>query len=146
MAAITGLVAKENVVATLGTLAATLGAAAIATEADGGVQAVSAMIQNTGIGIPALLSFIAFNMTTIPCFAAVAAARGESPDKKTFRNTMFFWLLTSFIVASAIYVIGSWWWTVFIYLALAVALFFIIRTYGKKKDAKKKGGTEGANY
>ncbi|MBQ3219040.1 MAG: ferrous iron transporter B, partial [Clostridia bacterium] len=77
VAAITGLIAKENVVSTLGTLAACIAGVIMDVEADGGVGAVSLMIASTGITFPALLSFIAFNMTTIPCFAAVAAARGE---------------------------------------------------------------------
>jgi ferrous iron transport protein B len=77
VAAITGLIAKENVISTFGTLAACIVGSIIDVELDGGVGAVSQLISQTGITIPALLSFIAFNMTTIPCFAAVAAAKGE---------------------------------------------------------------------
>ena len=40
----------------------------------GTTSAVQAMILATNISIPALISFIAFNMTTIPCFAAVGTA------------------------------------------------------------------------
>ena len=40
-----------------------------------GVDAIQALIGATGVGIPALISFIAFNLLTIPCFAAVATAR-----------------------------------------------------------------------
>ncbi|MBE7089691.1 MAG: ferrous iron transporter B [Clostridiales bacterium] len=138
VAAITGLIAKENVVSTLGTLAACLTSVIIDVEADGGVGAVSLMIQGTGITLPALLAFIAFNMTTIPCFAAVAAARGESANKKTFRWTLVFWLATSYIVASGIYLIGSFWWVSFIYLAVAVAVAFIIIAYNKKRFSKVK--------
>lgn len=138
VAAITGLIAKENVVSTLGTLAACLTSVIIDVEADGGVGAVSLMIQGTGITLPALLAFIAFNMTTIPCFAAVAAARGESANKKTFRWTLVFWLATSYIVASGIYLIGSFWWVSFIYLAVAVAVALIIIAYNKKRFSKVK--------
>lgn len=131
VAAITGLIAKENVVSTLGTLAACIGAGIIDVEVDGGIGAVSAMILKTGITLPALLSFIAFNMTTIPCFAAVAAAKGEMPNKKTFSGTIIFWLVTSYIVSSAVYLIGTFWWTSLIYLALAVMVILGIRYYNK---------------
>ena len=136
VAAITGLIAKENVVSTLGTLAACIVSVAIDVEADGGVGAVSAMISATGITLPALLSFIAFNMTTIPCFAAVAAARGETPDKSKFKWTLLFWIITSYVVASAVYLIGTAWWLIFVYAAVAVATVFIIKAYNKKRFSK----------
>jgi len=127
VACITGLIAKENVVSTLGTLAACITSAIIDVELDGGIGAVTAMIAQTGITLPALLAFIAFNMTTIPCFAAVAAAKGEMPNKKTFSWTIVFWLITSFIVSSMVYCVGSWWWTAFIYAgAFALAIVLII--------------------
>ena len=138
VAAITGLIAKENVVSTLGTLAACLTSVIIDVEADGGVGAVSLMIQGTEITLPALLAFIAFNMTTIPCFAAVAAARGESANKKTFKWTLVFWIVTSYVVASGIYLIGSFWWVSFIYVGVAVAVALIIMAYNKKRFSKVK--------
>lgn len=137
VAAITGLIAKENVVSTLGTLAACLIGTIVDVETDGGVGAVGIMIQNTGITLPALLSFIAFNMTTIPCFAAVAAAKGEMSNKKTFRFTLLFWIVTSYIVSSAVYLIGTAWWTSFIYLAVAMVVMLVIRRVNKKKELKE---------
>ena len=133
VAAITGLIAKENVVSTLGTLGACLIGAVVDVEADGGVGAVALMINATGVTLPALLAFIAFNMTTIPCFAAVAAAKGEMADKKKFKWTLVFWLVTSYIVASAVYLIGTAWWTLFIYLAVAVLVGFGVKAYNKKR-------------
>lgn len=126
VAAITGLIAKENVIATLGTLAACIAGSVIDVEIDGGVGAVSAMINATGITVPALLAFIAFNMTTIPCFAAVATAKAELPTKKSFRNTLWFWILASYVVSMAIYVIGSWWWTAFIFAVVFAAVITVI--------------------
>lgn len=138
VAAITGLIAKENVVSTLGTLAACVASVIVDVEADGGVGAVTTMIHETDITLPALLAFIAFNMTTIPCFAAVAAARGESANKKSFNMTLLFWLVTSFIVSSAVYLVGTWWWLIFAYLVVAVVVVFAIRAYNKKRFAKGK--------
>lgn len=133
VAAITGLIAKENVIATFGTLGACLAGAIIDVEADGGIAAVGAMIQGTGIGIPGLIAFIAFNMLTIPCFAAVATARAELPSKKSFRLTLLFWVATSYVVATMVYLIGTWWWTVFIFAAVWAAVITCIVLYNKGK-------------
>ena len=129
--AITGLIAKENVIATFGTLAACLVAGFEGTEE--GVMEVAVMIQATGATIPAMISFIVFNMTTIPCFAAVAAAKGELPTKKKFTATLIFWILTSYIVSSMIYLVGSWWWTVFIFVAVWALVITGIVLYNKGK-------------
>ena len=142
VAAITGLVAKENVIATFGTLASTIAGGYIAT-ADG-IGEVGAMIQNTNIGIPALIAFIAFNMLTIPCFAACATAKAELPKGK-FRWTLLFWLATSYIVSMMIYLIGSWWWTCFIFAVLISAAIFGIVMWNRKHPLSSKGivaGTE----
>lgn len=138
VAAVTGLIAKENVIATFGTLAASLIAIgtisgdpnAILADEDG-IAATVSMIEATGITVPGLLAFIAFNMTTIPCFAAVATAKAET-QKGKFRWTLLFWIAASFVVASLIYVIGSWWWTIFIVLALVAAIVALIVIYNKK--------------
>lgn len=135
VAAITGLVAKENVIATFGSLAAVIAGSLISTE--DGVSEVTAMIQGTGIGIPGLISFIAFNMLTIPCFAACATARAELPKGK-FKWTLLFWLATSYIVSMAIYLIGSWWWTCFIFIAVAAAAVAGIVLWNKKHPLKKE--------
>jgi ferrous iron transport protein B len=130
VAAICGLIAKENVISTFGTLAAVFGAGIISS--DNGVAEVTVMIANTGITIPALISFIAFNMTTIPCFAAVATARAEL-KKGTFKWTLLFWLVTSYIVGTIIYVVGSWWWTAFIALAISIISAIIISRLNKRR-------------
>lgn len=158
VAAVTGLIAKENVIATFFTLASCIvtllskdpsAYAGIALDPaiieeiikageaseDGIIESV-AMIQATGIKIPGLISFIAFNMTTIPCFAAVATAKAELP-KRTLWKTVVFWIVTSYLVSTCVYLIGSWWWTSFIILALAVAAGFGIHFYNKYRDQKK---------
>ena len=138
VAAITGLIAKEDVIATFGTLAACL----LATfEASGlyeeGVEEVIVMINATGITIPALISFIAFNMLTIPCFAAVATAKAEV-GKGKFKWTLLFWIVVSYLAASMIYTIGSWWWTAFIWLVIVIAVTVGIVLYNKSEDKKAK--------
>lgn len=136
VAAITGLIAKENVIATFGVLAACLGYAYNGDADAEGIIAASIMISATGITIPALISFIAFNMTTIPCFAAVATAKAELGSKKRFYNTLVFWLVVSYLTGTVVYLVGSWWWTVFIILALAALAVGLIILYNKKRDGK----------
>lgn len=129
VAAITGLIAKENVIGTFGVLAAVI--MSVSGLEVGGSEAVQIMIQSTGISLPGLISFIAFNMLTIPCFAAVATAKAELPKGK-FGSTILFWVATSYVVASAIYLIGTWWWTSFVFIALIGLLVFGIVLYNKK--------------
>lgn len=112
VAAITGLIAKENVIATF----ITLGALAIAylqkdpsfaellAEDESGIEASVAMIQATGITWQGCISFIAFNMLTIPCFAACATAKAELP-KGQFKWTVLFWLAASYIGCAIIYAV-----------------------------------------
>ena len=147
VAAISGLIAKENVIATFATLAACLAAVAsldiagLDIEAEEGIDAVQAMIlaikQNGGtLEVPQLIAFIAFNMTTIPCFAAVGTAKAELMNRKSYKGTLLFWIVSSFIVAAAVYTIGSWWWTAFIWaVAIAITAYLVV-LYNKKANAK----------
>lgn len=141
VAVVAGLIAKENVIVTFATLAACLMAVAklefpgLDITAEDGVDAVQAMIIATNITIPALLSFIAFNMTTIPCFAAVGTAKAELQSKKRFSWTIVFWLGSSYVVGTMIYTIGSWWWTAFIWAAV-IALVTTLIVLRNKKLAK----------
>ena len=135
VAAVTGLIAKENVIATFGTLAACI-IAGFDIEEAGEVAAAAVMIEATGITVPALIAFIAFNMTTIPCFAAVATAKAELP-KGRFGWTLVFWLVTSYLVGTAIYCIGSWWWTCFIFLAVIAAAVVAIVRWNRTHPLKK---------
>ncbi len=147
---LTGLIAKENVVATFQVLAqagstkslmnvssneekidAYLDLYNIALDEDG-INATVSTIKSTGINVAALIAFIAFNMLTIPCFAAIATAKAELNDPKRFRNTLLFWLAVSFIVSSAIYLIGTWWWTLFIFLGIITITTISVILFNKK--------------
>ncbi|MGN0824277.1 MAG: ferrous iron transporter B [Candidatus Coproplasma sp.] len=135
VAAITGLIAKENVIATFSVLAAMVVAALSGAGFEGteeGIEEAVILIQNTGITIPALISFIAFNMLTIPCFAACATAKAELPKGK-FKWTLLFWVITSYAVSAMIYTVGSWWWTLFIWLAViaVIVTFIVLRNTGR---------------
>ena len=158
VAAITGLIAKENVIATF----ISLGAVAVAfinsgavdpsiieaMEADeDGIQATVAMIHATGITWQGCISFIAFNMLTIPCFAACATARAELPKGK-FKWTLLFWIVTSYIGSAFVYCFLSMFsketlaWAIPVTFGLilsAVATGFGIHFYNKRQKAKKLG-------
>lgn len=130
-----GLIAKENVIAAFGILAACI-VGFVGDEALGGIDAVVQMISATGITPQALLAFIAFNMLTIPCFAAVATAKAELADKKSFVTTLLFWITTSYFISMMIYLIGSWWWTSFIFAALFIVVVLVI-IYINEQDKKQ---------
>lgn len=151
VAVVAGLIAKENVISTFGTLAVCLAAVAGLQFGEGwdimaedGIDAVQAMIKATGITVPALLSFIAFNMTTIPCFAAVGTAKAELQNNKRFNWTLVFWIVSSYVVGAAVYTIGSWWWTCFIWLAVAaaVATLIVLNNKGLLKKRNKSTATK----
>ena len=153
VAALIGLVAKENIIATFGTLAACLAAVGanveVGWEIGGaiagieGIEDTAAMVAATGITVPALLAFVMFNMTTVPCFAACATAKAELPKGK-FKWTLLFWLTASYIVAAVVYTVGTWWWTLFVWLAVVAAtvVLIVLRNTGKfdiVKILKRKG-------
>lgn len=142
VAAITGLIAKENVIATFGTLAACLSVGFIGSE--NGVAEVQSIIefisQNTGISaqdlMPAMMAFIVFNMTTIPCFASVATAKGEL-RKGTLKWTILFWIITSYVASMVVFLVLKYWWTAFIVVAVMVAVGMFINLYNKKHPIGK---------
>jgi ferrous iron transport protein B len=138
VAAISGLIAKENVIGTFGTLAASLGHIfdPNLNEGSAGIAYVVAIAKDTGIGIPGLISFIGFNVFAIPCFAATATAKSELPKGK-FRGTIAFWLSTAYIVSSTIYTIGSWWWTCFIWAGAFGSALYIIHLHNEKHHIDK---------
>ena len=154
VAALTGLIAKENVVSTFAALSAIIIAARpeiiAAIEAMGdveeGVESTYAMIYATGITWQGCISFIAFNMLTIPCFAAVATAKAELP-KGTFKWTILFWLVVSFTVSTFVYSFLSLFtndgstlaWSIPVTISLVsvfVLAAFGVHYYNKYQDRK----------
>ncbi len=157
VSALTGLVAKENAIGTFGTLASSFNGlglpegvlGAIDTEADAGIGAVTAIVKATfqtnadGSLVDevktsaSLISFVMFNVTTIPCFASVATAKSELMNRKAFLGTIAFWLAGSYIVGCLTYMVIAYWWTSFIVVALLAALFVGLHFYNKKMTAKE---------
>ncbi len=157
VAAITGLIAKENVIATFIAMASIVVAViekdpafadVIANiEDEEGVPAAVALIAASGITWQGCISFITFNMLTIPCFAACATAKAELPKGK-FKWTLLFWIVASYVASAFVYAFLSMFskeslaWAIPVTLsmiALAVVAGFAIHIYQKKADAKRLG-------
>ena len=149
VSAITGLIAKENVIATFAVLAQCsedipanvdeFVELTVISNDEEGIDASVRMIENTNIknsgGWQALIAFIVFNMTTIPCFAAVATARGEL-GKKRFLTTIAFWLIVSYIASAVIFLSLRFIWPAFVFALLFVGLGIGIHFFNKYRDAK----------
>ena len=154
VAAITGLIAKENVIATFISMAAIAltviesnpeFAEIIANiEDEEGVPAAIALIAASGITWQGCISFITFNMLTIPCFAACATAKAELPKGK-FKWTLLFWLVASYVGSSFVYSFLSMFsldsviWAIPVtvgMLGLGVGAYFATRNYLNKKEGK----------
>ena len=138
VAAITGLIAKENVIATFSVLAAVIVSGFEGTEE--GVEEAIIMIQATGLTWQGAIAFIAFNMLTIPCFAACATARAELKEG-TFKYTLLFWIICSFIASGFVYSFLSCFsksslaWAIpvtVVLVALGIGCIFAIRYQEKK--------------
>lgn len=104
-AAITGFIAKENVV---GTLAVVYGLTNfIDTEElaliSGGTEVAAVM----GLTKAAALAYLMFNLFTPPCFAALGAMNSEMQDKKWLWGGIALQLSTGYTVAFFVYQIGT---------------------------------------
>lgn len=139
VASLTGTIAKEMVVASLGTLAG------------GGTQeALDALLVSIGgnlgslnVAIPAMFSYLAFNLLTIPCAAAIAVARTElmvAENKKKgrlyFWGAILFWILTAYVVSLIIF----WFGVLAVYKAWLAAIVGIIIGLAIVIYAMYKGG------
>ena len=102
-AAITGFIAKEEVV---GTLAVVYSMGAAINEDFELVNRV--MLKETmGITAVAALAFMLFNLLTPPCFAAIGAMKSEMKSKKHLRNAIMLQLAVGYTVAMVVNQVGT---------------------------------------
>lgn len=106
VAAITGLIAKEMVVATLGTLAGLDGDAILEGSASGSDQAAFESMLGS-MHPAAMFAYMAFNLFSVPCMAAVGAAIGELNSRKRSAQAIGFWLLTAYAVSFVVFWLGN---------------------------------------
>ena len=98
IAIVTGLVAKEVVVSTLGTLAGV-------EDVEGDTDAMDAMVASLFTPLSAI-SFMAFTLLYIPCFAAIGAIKQETNGFKWPLIMSAITLVTAYIVSFIIYNVG----------------------------------------
>ena len=131
-AAVTGFIAKENVV---GTLAVVYGLTNFidvdALELTGGASDVAGVL---GMTSAAALAYLMFNLFTPPCFAAIGAMNSELQSKKWLFGAIGLQLSTGYIVAFAVYQLGTLFTeghlgTGFLPGLIAVALMIIAIAY-----------------
>ena len=99
VAAITGLIAKENVVATFGMLFGFAEVAEDGSEIWGNLAQVMTPIAAYG--------FLVFNLLCAPCFAAMGAIKREMNNAKWFWFAIGYQCLLAYVVSLCIYQIGS---------------------------------------
>ena len=98
-AAVTGLIAKENVVATFGMLFGFAEVAEDGSEVWGSLAAVMTPVAAYG--------FLAFNLLCAPCFAAMGAIKREMNNTKWFWFAIGYQCLLAYVVAMVIYQLGT---------------------------------------
>lgn len=105
-AAITGFIAKENVV---GTLAVVYGLTNfIDTDELALVGGANEVAMVMGLTKAAALAYLMFNLFTPPCFAALGAMNAEMQDKKWLWGGIALQLGTGYTLAFVVYQIGTW--------------------------------------
>lgn len=104
-AAITGFIAKENVVGTLATVFAITNF--IDTEELALVSGGSEVAAIMGLTKVAALAYLMFNLFTPPCFAALGAMNSEMKSGKWLAGAIAFQLATGYVVGFAVYQIGT---------------------------------------
>lgn len=135
VAAITGLVAKENVVGTFGIL---YGFAEVAEEGEeiwgslaGSMTAVAAY------------SFLVFNLLCAPCFAAMGAIKREMNSAKWFWFAIGYQTVLAYAVALCVYQIGSLVTagafgigTVVAFALVVLFIYLLVRPYKESKSLR----------
>lgn len=121
-AAVTGFIAKENVV---GTLAVCYGFVVNEDlEMVGSGNEVAATM--VGLTKAAALAYLMFNLFTPPCFAAMGAMNSEISDKKWFWGGIAFQLATGYSIGFLVYQIGTLIVTGYVGAGFVGGLIFIL--------------------
>ncbi len=140
VAAITGLVAKENVVGTLGIL---YGFAEVSEQGEESWGALSGSYT-----MVAAYSFLIFNLLCAPCFAAIGAIRREMNHVKWTLFEIGYQCLLAYAAALCIYQIGTFFTTGVVGIGLIAALvvlagFFWLLVRPGKSERKRNVSTKG---
>lgn len=140
VAAVTGLIAKENVVGTFGIL---FGFAEVAEDgAEIWGQLAGSMTAAAGY------SFLVFNLLCAPCFAAMGAIKREMNNMKWFWIAIGYQTLLAYVVSLCVYQFGTLFatgtfgvGTVIAFLLLAGFFYLLFRPYrerGSLRNGRRK--------
>ena len=130
VASITGLIAKENIVGTMGILYA------------GGAGTVYQNMAAT-FTLASGYAFLAFNLLCAPCFAAMGAIRREMNNTKWFLGAIGYQCGLAYLVGLVIYQISSLFGGkgfgigTIAAIVIIVAFFFLLLRPSKKAEVKK---------
>ena len=135
VAAVTGLIAKENVVATFGMLFGFAEVAENGTEIWGNLAQVMTPIAAYG--------FLVFNLLCAPCFAAMGAIKREMNNAKWFWFAIGYQCGLAYVVSLCIYQIGTLLTgggfgigTVVAFVLVAAFLYLLFRPYKESNSLK----------
>ena len=135
VAAITGLVAKENVVGTFGILYGFSEVAEDGTEIWGSLAGSMTAV--------AAYSFLVFNLLCAPCFAAMGAIKREMNNAKWFWFAIGYQTLLAYVVSLCVYQIGTLITagtfgigTVIAFLLVAGFIYLLVRPYKESTTLK----------
>ena len=143
VATILGLVAKEEVVGTFGTLSS-MANAELAMEGDAAMYSVIAREFFGGSAL-AGLSFMLFNLLCAPCFAAMGAIRREMNDWRWSLGTIAYMCLFAYAISLIVFQLGSWFvgggnilGTVFAGIFLVIFLYMLVRPNPYRESGARK--------
>ena len=132
VAAVTGLIAKENVVTTFGVL---FGFGEVAED---GAE-IWSLLAATMTGAAAY-SFLIFNLLCAPCFAAMGAIKREMNNAKWFWFAIGYQTVLAYLASLCVYQIGSLFitgtfgiGTVAAFLITAAFIYILVRPYKEKR-------------
>ena len=135
VAAVSGLIAKENVVATFGMLFGFAEVAEDGAEIWGNLAAVMTPVAAYG--------FLVFNLLCAPCFAAMGAIKREMNNAKWFWFAIGYQCGLAYVVALCIYQIGTLLTgggfglgTVVAFVLVAAFLYLLFRPYRESNSLK----------
>ncbi|MCQ2741751.1 MAG: ferrous iron transporter B [Bacilli bacterium] len=133
VASIQGIVAKENVTASLETLSANI---------VGPGASFEDLVSYSGISVGGLTAFTVFNMLTIPCFASIGTAKAELKDRKTLWSTIAFWLITSYVLGSLTFLMIEFIWPIAVVvvslLLCGIGIYLYDRNMKEKEIEKEE--------
>lgn len=138
--AVTGLVAKENVVATVGIITQ------LADYGEADPQLWFGFLQMLGGSTAAVVAFCAFNLLCAPCFAAMGTIRQQQNSPKWFWITIgylcgFAWCVGTMLYQFVGLATGEVEFNVFTVVAIVIAaamLFQIFRPMPKREEKQEK--------